>query len=332
MLSPLQQVLFLSCYCFGASALPVSGNLPDFAQKIGHLLPIVASRPDGPGHLNLLRSTSVAAQSEPLELLEVAQDHAATTDAHAEAAAADSPSPMIIGVAVGGSVLVVGIAVAVAIFVKHGQDRREGQLLFAETKPTKQHPHGAAFRQKLLLGSTRTLDRGENSPQMHIVVTPSPAHDDAHSHGSGIVPPGTPARSPLTRAATAKSMSDRSRLEAQATEKVRNALTIEARYTQDQAFAEPVVPPAATPRPTLEAQPSSLGAVPKCQRDHPMGRDVSGTRNKPHCTLCGDKISAKAIFFRCQCTTACQHCAALLGGPVPAVTEAPAASPRVFRI
>ena len=39
-----------------------------------------------------------------------ASEQAATTDAHAEAAAADGPSPMIIGVAVGGSVLVVRFA------------------------------------------------------------------------------------------------------------------------------------------------------------------------------------------------------------------------------
>jgi len=279
-----------------------------------------------------------------------------TADASADAPADAGVSTTVIGVAVGASALVVAVGVAAALFIAR-RNREEGHLLFAETKPSKKAPHGAAFRQKLLLpgGSRPAVEKPElladGSPIATRIVLHQP-HDAAHTHGPGLIAPGQPA-SPLTRAASSKAF-DRTRLESQATEKVRNALTIEARYSTADVDGDRLAPlppptvghapalgransamPPSTPvsasRPQLQTQASALAPVAKCQRGCLMGRDVAGTRNKPHCTLCSEKIASKATFYRCQCTTACAHCAALLGGPAVPVPLSDAPSRTVSR-
>ena len=56
----------------------------------------------------------------------------------------------------------------------------------------------------------------------------------------------------------------------------------------------------------------SCDEAPRCDNGHTMLHETTGSRNKPFCSLCSAKLAAKKMFYRCECTTACEACSAEL--------------------
>jgi hypothetical protein len=45
-----------------------------------------------------------------------------------------------------------------------------------------------------------------------------------------------------------------------------------------------------------------------CAKGHSVREEVTGKTNKPFCSLCQTKISAKTAYLRCQCSILCGTC------------------------